>query len=198
MLVLLPCRDQWSVQQWSCGPLLLWTVLCYGIVHKSPFCHAFQAVVAADPAHILRRGSHGSAVCHCWLNVEDCTLRTPSNTKGGNSARTSSDLKFLIQGNFFLVDSQFHQASNTSPFQKIEKICWLDIYLDAFKCAKSKCRKVCMDSWQSYHLYMAAPGSWRYGISQFLFLLLVRMLHIYCIKKSSFSYSSVHVQHDWI
>lgn len=138
-----------------------------------------------------------SAIVDWGLHIAD-SIKYQNSARGGNSARTSSDLKFLIQGNFFLVDSQFHQASNTSPFQKIEKICWLDIYLDAFKCAKSKCRKVCMDSWQSYHLYMAAPGSWRYGISQFLFLLLVRMLHIYCIKKSSFSYSSVHVQHDWI
>lgn len=114
MLVLLPCRDQWSVQQWSCGPLLLWTVLCYGIVHKSPFCHAFQAVVAADPAHILRRGSHGSAVCHCWLNVEDCTLRTPSNTKTPHGEGILPE-HHLIWNSWFKETSSWLTLSSTKP-----------------------------------------------------------------------------------
>lgn len=40
-------------------------------------CNLFlllQAIHTADPAHLLWRGCHGSALCHCWLNMEETPL----------------------------------------------------------------------------------------------------------------------------
>lgn len=72
----------------------------------------FQAVPAADPAHILWRGCHGSALCHCWLNMEETPSLALPNTKTHHwrdilYSTNPSYLVFLIHGNFILIKLGF-------------------------------------------------------------------------------------------
>lgn len=77
-------------------------------------CWRFQAVPAADPAHFLWRGCHGSALCHCRLNMEETPPLALPNTKTQHwreilFSTYTSCLESFIHGNFILIQRLRHR-----------------------------------------------------------------------------------------
>lgn len=94
-----------AVYCWTKPAISFWICIfcCWGF---------FQAVPAADPAHILWRCCHGSALCHCWLNMEETPSLALPNTKIHHwrdilYSTNPSYLVFLIHGNFILIKLSF-------------------------------------------------------------------------------------------